>query len=149
MFLHSLASLVKKRALSKALFYFAQMFRYNWYGWKISAILWFLFITVLFLLPGSAFPKDNWLKHIYFDKWVHFGFFFILLFLWRFYFPFVFTKTWILIVLAFIYGIGIEIIQNEWIENRSFDMGDVVADVAGAIAGLYIWQKWYKKNRPL
>jgi VanZ family protein len=116
---------------------------------KMLALLWLLFITVLFFLPGSALPKANWLSKIFFDKWVHFGFFAVLLYLWRYFLSEKVIDTLLLLAVALLYGLTIEAIQHFFIRNRSFDLGDVLADMAGAIAGLWFWVRLYKKNRPL
>lgn len=108
-----------------------------------------IFFTILFCLPGSAFPKDDWLSEVYFDKWVHIGIFTVLLFLWCralsvknviFYI--------ILLISAIIYGFLIEFIQDRFVDNRSWEFGDVVADFIGSICGVLVWHV-YKKNRPL
>ena len=112
---------------------------------KVLAILWFLIISILFFLPGSAFPEEGWLDKIYFDKWVHFGFFALLLFLWRFYFPALARYNWLMLCIAFVYGFSVEVIQHYLIANRSFDLGDVAADMSGAAAGILVWQ-WYIKK---
>jgi VanZ family protein len=112
---------------------------------KLWAVIYLLIITMLFFLPGSALPKEGWLDKIYFDKCVHFGFFALLLFLWRFYFPSNRKYHWLLLLAAFCYGLGVELIQHYFIENRSFDTGDVIADMAGAVAGIFIWA-WYIKK---
>lgn len=112
------------------------------------AILWLLIISVLFFLPGSALPKEGWLDRIYFDKWVHFGFFTLLLFLWRFYFPETEKYHWILLPATLLYGVAVEVVQHHFVVNRSFDIGDLAADMAGAVGGIMFWT-WYKKNRPL
>jgi hypothetical protein len=112
---------------------------------KVFAVLWLLFISILFFLPGSALPKEGWLDAIYFDKWVHFGFFALLLFLWRFYFPLGRKFSWIVLVLALFYGFGVELVQHFLIANRSFDFFDVAADLSGAVAGVLFWQ-WYIKK---
>ena len=116
---------------------------------RTFAVVWLFFISVLFFLPGSALPKDKFLEAIYFDKWVHFGLFAVLLFLWRFYFSHQLKFTWLLLALSFCYGLGVELIQHYFILNRSFDLGDVVADMIGAVVGLRFWTKRYIKNRPL
>jgi VanZ family protein len=113
------------------------------------AVGWILLVSVLCFLPGSAFPKLGWLNDIFFDKWVHFGLFAVLLFLWRFQFPPTVGYSFMLLVLSVIYAFIIETIQHYYIPNRSFDLGDVVADLAGGIAGAWFWLWLYKKNRPL
>ena len=100
-----------------------------------------VFISILFCLPGSALPKNDWLAKIYFDKWVHIGLFLVLavLIVWAFRI----YKRRLLFVLILIlsgYGLLIEIVQHYFIENRSFDTGDWLADMAGSAAG--IWLSW-------
>ena len=103
------------------------------------APLWLLLITVLFLLPGSALPKNEMIIP-HFDKYVHFGFFAVLLFLWRYQFAVAVKYSVLLLLIAVIYGLGIELTQHYLIANRSFDIGDVWADIAGAVAGLLAWR---------
>ena len=110
----------------------------------------FLLINILFYLPGSAFPRDNILTRIYFDKWVHLGIFAALVFLWRSAFNFRFRGYHALILLvAMVYGMLVELIQDRWVTNRSYDPYDFLADVAGSFLGLYVWLRVYKKNKPL
>lgn len=106
------------------------------------AIGWFTLCTVLLCLPGSRFPKYNWLSQIQFDKWVHIGLFSILVVMlcwgyWsrskmgsKFSTPFALFAG-----LATAYGIGMEYVQDGLIPNRSFDLGDIWADAAGAVMG--------------
>ena len=122
---------------------------FNWKGWKKLAIIWSVTITILFCIPGTAFPKQNWLSDLHFDKWVHFGFFAILVFCWRFYFPVTNAYDWLILFFALIYGILVEIIQHHLIKNRAFDVWDVIADMTGAVAGLLFWWYLYKKDKPL
>jgi len=135
--------------LYKNFYYFARMFTIDWKGWKTLAIAWFITITVLFFLPGSALPKPGCLADIHFDKCVHFGFFALLVFLWRFFFHARIIYTWLILLLALVYGLGVEMIQHHLIANRSFDIFDVLADLGGSIAGVWFWTTRYIKNRPL
>ncbi|MBB1284892.1 VanZ family protein [Flavisolibacter sp. BT320] len=114
---------------------------------RVVAFLWLFIITILFLLPGSALPKNEMLIP-HFDKYVHVGFFAVLLFLWRLQGEPSFRFGLLLLLPAFVYGLGIEYIQHYFIANRSFDMGDVIADMVGAVAGVLV-AGLYKKNRPL
>lgn len=113
---------------------------------RYFAIVWFVVISFLFSLPGSALPKNDFLGDIHFDKWVHFGFFFILLwlscrgwdngnkkiFLW-------------LIIAAAVYGLLVEACQHFLVKNRSFDVGDWLADLIGALAGIWFYRRYIKK----
>ena len=111
---------------------------------------WLLFITVLFFLPGSAFPRETWFSKIYIDKWVHTGFFMVLVFLWRAaldggnkgY-------SFLLLILAITYGWIVEIIQKNWVPHRDFDLMDLLFDTVGSLLGLLAWSRVYKKNKPL
>ena len=126
------------------------MLKWKMFRSRVLAVSFLIIITILFCLPGSAFPKENWLTRIGFDKIVHVCFFAALLFLWRTAFDQAFKNlTAILLLFAVVYGLLIEIIQNRWVPNRSFDLYDVVADAGGSIAGIFIWWWVYKKNKPL
>lgn len=100
-----------------------------------------VFISILFCLPGSALPKNDWLAKIYFDKWVHIGLFLVLavLCIWALQL----YKRKVLFVLILIlagYGLLVETVQHYFIENRTFDIGDWIADIAGSVAG--VWLSW-------
>ena len=103
-------------------------------------------ISILFFLPGSALPKENWFDKIYIDKWVHVGLFAVLIFLWRSSFNWEINRYNVLLLfLALLYGFIVELVQLYWVPNRSFDMYDVVSDMAGSILGLLVWLRLYKK----
>lgn len=113
---------------------------------RYLAIAWFINISFLFTLPGSALPTDDWLDKIHFDKWVHFGFFFILLWLScsALYKGDKKIYLW-LIIGAIIYGLLVEACQHYLIKNRSFDVGDWLADTIGALAGIWFYRRYIKK----
>lgn len=122
-----------------------KVFRYKW-----VAVGWLVIMCILFFLPGSTFPNENWLSKIYFDKLVHVGLFAILIFLWRSAFNSKFSAyNFILFFSALLYGVMVEYIQRDFVPNRDFDLYDVVADITGAVIGLAVWSLTYKKNKPL
>lgn len=49
-------------------------------------------------------------------------------------------------VFCLIYGIAMEFVQRYLIPNRSFDIGDIIADGAGAAAGVVYSIKMYIKK---
>ena len=103
----------------------------------IPAIIWFILITILLVLPVSSFPQENWLSGIYFDKIVHFVMFAVLVFLvcrGLFY-----SKKWDINPLQ-------AFLQEDFIPNRSFDWFDVVADLSGALFG-YVLSLFYYKSK--
>ncbi len=117
----------------------------------IPAIFWLIISTILLTLPGSSFPKEDWLSKIWFDKWVHIGMFALMTFLWSWAFyksdktekvkPFIVVAT-----VSLIYGIGMEYVQKYFIVNRAFDMGDIIADAIGCVIGLlFVWKRYLKK----
>lgn len=125
------------------------MLKWKIFRYKSIALGWLFIISILFFLPGSALPKENWLDQIYFDKWVHAGLFAVLIFLWRSSFNLSFSYYNLLLLFwALIYGLLVEFIQLYWIPNRSFDLYDVLADMAGGSIGLLVWLR-YIKNKPL
>jgi len=119
----------------------------------IPLILWFILSTILLTLPGSAFPEENCLGKIYFDKWVHIGMFAIMTFLgcWAIHKKIAdrqkLRKTFLYIAaLALLYGIIMEFVQKYFIPNRSFDVGDIIADGVGCAVGVLYSLRVYTKN---
>lgn len=119
----------------------------------IPAILWLVISYILLTLPGSAIPKENWLDKIWADKLVHIGMFAIMVLLWcramlRYYQEKEkLTRLFIAIaILASLYGIGMEFVQEYWVSNRSFDTRDMAADTVGAIAGFFFSIRRYIKK---
>ena len=111
------------------------------------AVLYFLFISVLFVLPGSAFPKDDWMGRIWFDKWVHIGLFGGLALAWSWAMGADEVKDLRTLFLLFmVYGITVEVVQHYFVANRSFDLGDWAADLVGSFAGLWFWWGRYIKK---
>jgi hypothetical protein len=121
----------------------------------LPAAGWFIISAILFTLPGSAFPKENWLDKIWFDKWVHIGIFTVLVTLccwgWRSIekniIPKKLRKIFITIgIICLLYGIAVEFVQQHFIRNRSFDIGDIIADAMGCAAGvIYSTMRYIKK----
>ena len=114
----------------------------------LPAFVWLIMTTILLVLPGSSFPKEDWLSKIWFDKWVHIGLFAIMTFLWcRIRYP-GFTgelqrkKILYYVAIAVIaYGVAMEFIQQFFVANRSFDYGDIVADALGSYAGYFLYTR--------
>jgi len=120
----------------------------------IPAIAWFIASLVLLCLPGSNIPKYPWLAAIHADKLIHITLFFIAcyLFAWPLKKSAVKNqarKRWfVVITLSGIgYGIIMEFVQERWIPNRSFEVGDIVADSTGCLlAYLYALKKNLQKG---
>ena len=114
------------------------------------AILWFIISFVLLTLPGSAFPEENWFSAIYFDKWVHIGMFGLqtLLLCWALFKSraekVFFGQFLFMALLSLAYGIAMEYVQRDFVVHRSFDVGDIIADGAGAAMGAAFTWYWLK-----
>jgi VanZ family protein len=110
------------------------------------AFAYLVFITLLFCLPGSAFPKETWFTKIQLDKWLHVAVFGLLAI--AFYSVLVrisFKRVLFMLFLMTLYGFVIEVIQGLYVENRSFDMMDLLADFLGAAAGILFSRRYIKK----
>ena len=111
-------------------------------------VIWLIISIFLLTIPGTAFPKANWLEKVWFDKWVHIGMFAIMVFLWCWALLKMnlskekLKKAFILsALLCLAYGIGMEFVQKYFVVNRSFDNGDIIADGVGCLAGLF-YSNW-------
>lgn len=111
----------------------------------LPTISWFILSIILLTLPGSAVPSYPWLATIHADKWVHIGLFGMLCFLSML--PLRVSsytdqqrKKWFLFIMlgGILYGILMEFVQENWIINRSFEYGDILADTAGCVLAYYI-----------
>lgn len=112
----------------------------------VPAVAWLIFISYLFLLPGTDLPYETWYEKVYLDKWVHTGFFFLLVYL--FYIPLrnrTKSKLLKIAVAGILYGIVIELIQKYGTTDRSFDVIDILSDAIGCIAAYIIGRKRLKK----
>jgi len=119
----------------------------------VFAIIWLLIITTLLCIPGTEFPKIKWEDKIWLDKWVHVFLFMVLVILSskassgkkriqantrKIFFQ--------IMILGFLYGILMEIVQEYFILNRSFDLADILADGAGCFIGYLISIKRFAKS---
>jgi VanZ family protein len=104
---------------------------------KYTAFFWTVLIFILCTLPSKSLPtgQPN-------DKISHFIAFAGFTFFWFFQS----SKYWLVILIAALYGIGIEFWQAILPESfhRSFDWYDALADAVGGIIG-YVIYLIYKK----
>lgn len=98
-------------------------------------LLWILVIFALCAMPPQDVPEPG-IEIPHLDKVVHFGMFFImsLLICYRFERPSLKSIYGIAIGFSFLYGGLIEILQHYFF-NRGGDVLDLLADVAGGVAG--------------
>ncbi len=106
----------------------------------IPAIIWSGIIFFLCFLPGNNLPKEDWLDKIYFDKIVHATLYFILFYL-IIRIAKTPTNTSLLLAsfLCILQGILIEFVQgSSFIQNRSFDIYDIAANIFGVLIAFII-----------
>lgn len=113
------------------------------------AIVCFLIVFVLLILPEDSFPhEEGWMRVNFLDKIVHTSMFAFNSFLFLFPIaqsdlPRKFKRHWFLriAVAMCIWGITTEYIQKFYSPTRSFDLLDWAADSTGIlIASLYTWR---------
>jgi VanZ family protein len=111
---------------------------------RFPALAWTLFIFILLVLPGKMLPNEKHFIIPQLDKMVHIILFGGFVFLWSFYFSKKELKETLngkflrITFIACLYGSAMEVIQKYFIPNRDFDIYDIAADVAGAIAGYIV-----------
>ena len=118
---------------------------------KIHAppILWAVLIGVLCGLPGKDLPHISFLELLSFDKWVHFGLFFVLVLLINNAVRQTANRKNAMVValcLSIPYGGLLEIMQQELFQDRSADLFDFIANSAGCFSA---WGYWSIKKRIL
>lgn len=122
----------------------------NRYYWP--ALLWTLIILYLTLSPGRDIPRISFLEKIAnFDKVVHATLFFGFVLLWgvaiiRHQGAFRPSTLLMITLIAISAGIAIEFVQLWWKAiHRDFEIGDIVADAAGALLGAWTISRFREK----
>ncbi len=105
------------------------------------SLLWAALILVACAIPGNELNKVSLISIPYFDKIVHFGFYFVFSFLLMIgYVKFhskVRKRTYIYpLNISAIYGGSIEMLQNAVFVNRGADWSDFIANVLGSVFGI-------------
>jgi hypothetical protein len=115
----------------------------------LAPVGWTLLTVILLCLPGSAFPSKGLfnLDIPYLDKIIHIILFGGIILFWCLYF--LQKKDWntngrrtVLLVALFTIALGVclEYIQLNYIPNRSFDKGDILANSLSAIVfGIFFY----------
>ncbi len=99
----------------------------------------------LFILPAKELPSISWLKIPFLDKYIHVVIFFTLSITatsvrnrfnkGKITYPVVLIISLLLIS----YGIGVEFYQENYVEGRSFELTDILADTAGCLLFLFLF----------
>lgn len=109
------------------------------------ALLYSIFISVLFFIPSSGFPKVK--IPIYgLDKIVHGVIHFILINVWMLYLyvknDFQFRVKWVFLLFLslMLFGIIVEVLQDQLTDSRGADIFDVVANLTGSLLGILFFK---------
>ena len=114
----------------------------------VLGLFYLLVIVLLSLLPTSSFPDIPYFSGE--DKWIHFCMYLGLGFMtcWR-----LDTggrhavPTYILIIGVGLWGVLMEILQRLMANGRSLEWLDMLANLGGAAAGLYIYRYLSRVNK--
>ncbi|MGV8095610.1 MAG: VanZ family protein [Mangrovibacterium sp.] len=107
---------------------------------KALTLIWFLLITVLCIMPQNDLPKGPEIP--YFDKFIHFMLYFVLVTLSLFVFSASkHSNKIILISIIFAFSFFIEVIQGILPFGRTFSLLDLLANLSGILAGLLLFQR--------
>ena len=103
---------------------------------------WTIFTQILVSIPGKFLSGQGLLSIPHLDKVAHVILFAGLSIAWVIFYHFrkPASKKYaplIILLLLSIYGVAIEYYQLNLIPNRSFDVGDIVADICGAVCGYF------------
>lgn len=102
---------------------------------------WTIFTQILLSIPGKFLSGPGLFSIPHLDKVAHVILFGGLGLFWNLYFHFRKTTTiytpWIILLLLAAYGVAVEYFQVNFIPNRSFDTGDIIADIFGAVCGYF------------
>ena len=107
--------------------------------WVWLAITAQIMVTVALLLPATDLPQTDVPMA---DKWAHFLVFSVLFYLWA---QALSVKNQIrqlsvkLVIALIFYGTIIEVIQDSWSISRTGDFMDVLANTAGILMGLIVF----------
>jgi VanZ family protein len=117
-------------------------------GYLLPAIVWLFVIALLLSMPANNIPKTPFLNIPHFDKLVHVILFavFVVLLNYGFYKQksagFYHCHYTISMLTGVLTGIGTELLQEYFALGRSGDLIDLLADIAGSIAGWVFFWFW-------
>lgn len=116
----------------------------------LPALLWSVTIFILLIIPGEDFPTGP--KVPFLDKGIHIFLFGMQAFLWCRYIDHTHSVhvLWMFLLvflISCIYGIAMEYVQQYWVANRSFETGDILADIVGSMGGWLIYRYFFLRRK--
>jgi len=119
--------------------------------WRASAV-WALLIEVMILWPNVPEVPQGWTilwpDFIKMDKLVHAGLFAVLSWLLVRVLVVEARPWWMAFALASAFGVFTEV-QQHFIPSRAMELGDFLADAAGAALGLVAFVAWARRRQEL
>ena len=119
----------------------------------LPAFSWMALIFAMCLVPGGSLPRVNWMSLFSIDKLVHVGMFVVLVVLlivgFRKQYNYQLLRSRaisVALLISFLYGIVIELLQAGVIFDRTADVNDVIANVIGAFLGVLLFRFIYGKE---
>ncbi|MFT3949790.1 MAG: VanZ family protein [Agriterribacter sp.] len=118
----------------------------KWFSTIWPALLWSMAIFILLVIPGRELPQGPEVPSL--DKIIHAFLFGMQVWLWCTYFkraekfPRLSGVFLLILILSSLYGIGMEYVQKYFVTNRAFELGDIIADIAGSAIGWLIAFKY-------
>lgn len=118
----------------------------------LISIVWTVFIIIGSSISGHTLDEVSFINIPYFDKLVHFIWYF---FLYIFWYTYLINKNTqyqkitiriVLTTLIILFGLLIEILQDKVFINRSSDIFDFIADSTGTIFAFLIFFKLYQSK---
>jgi VanZ family protein len=119
-----------------------------------AGLIWSVFILILCAIPGDSLPSKAFLNIPHFDKIVHAGLYLPYAFLIAMLFSL--SKNvklrkagpLITLLIVFVYGGLIELMQEYLFIHRSGSFTDLLADLTGGIGGLLFYYLFYNLIKP-
>ena len=117
----------------------------------LPATIWAGIILFLTLMPGNYLPKVDYWSLLSVDKYIHFTFFFVQVYLllmgeWKRKISLTLSQYVTPFLAGTIFGVLIEFIQIV-IPHRSFDVEDMVANTIGAFLGAIVFRLLHKEKK--
>lgn len=112
----------------------------------VGPVLLTLLVLGLHAIPGSDLPSDDWMMFLHLDKWIHLGMFAALSCSWLTAFGKMGMvrrgRVWVGLGLLS-YAVLLEAGQGAYFPDRSADLWDVLADLAGTGLGWAVFRMIY------
>ena len=109
-------------------------------------------VVTMHCLPGADLDADDWWARWHMDKLLHFMAFGMWGLTWAIALAKQrrLQKAWHLelglLAVAVIFGMVLEAIQGAWMPGRTFDLGDVIADLVGAACSLGLFSRIFGRR---